>query len=107
MGKRKFEARIKELVENLPDLAALVESLLIVRRVLIAADRRPAPPVAGHRPGLCRRLMTIPRGKPGGSAATRRLNKHGEAQVWRKAMERNPWLNPRICAGGIDLGFLS
>ena len=33
-GKLKFEARIKELVENLPDLAVLVEPLLIVRRVL-------------------------------------------------------------------------
>jgi hypothetical protein len=30
----KFEARIKELVENLPDLAVLVEPLLVVRRVL-------------------------------------------------------------------------
>jgi len=30
----KLEARIKELVENLPDLAVLVEPLLIVRRVL-------------------------------------------------------------------------
>ena len=28
----KFEARIKEFVENLPDLAILVEPLLIVRR---------------------------------------------------------------------------
>ena len=34
VGKVKFEARIKELVENLPDLAELVEPLLIVRRVL-------------------------------------------------------------------------
>src|ERR1035441_6755480 len=34
VGKVKFEARIKELVENLPDLALLVEPLLIVRRVL-------------------------------------------------------------------------
>jgi hypothetical protein len=32
--KVKFEARIKELVENLPDLAILVEPLLTVRRVL-------------------------------------------------------------------------
>ena len=31
-GTAKFEARIKELVENLPDLAALVEPLLVVRR---------------------------------------------------------------------------
>jgi hypothetical protein len=30
----KFEARIRELVENLPDLAVLVEPLLIVRRVV-------------------------------------------------------------------------
>ena len=30
----KFEARIRELVERLPDLAVLVEPLLTVRRVL-------------------------------------------------------------------------
>jgi transposase len=34
VGTVKFEARIKELVENLPDMAVLVEPLLIVRRVL-------------------------------------------------------------------------
>ena len=34
VGTVKFEARIKELVENLPDLAELVEPLLVVRRVL-------------------------------------------------------------------------
>ena len=34
VGKVKFEARIKELVENLPDLAELVEPMLIVRRTL-------------------------------------------------------------------------
>jgi transposase len=33
-GKVKFEMRIKELVYNQPDLGALVEPLLIVRRVL-------------------------------------------------------------------------
>src|SRR6202171_1656190 len=32
VGTVKFEARIQELVENLPDLAVLVEPLLIVRR---------------------------------------------------------------------------
>jgi hypothetical protein len=32
VGKVKFEARIKELVENLQDLAELVEPLLVVRR---------------------------------------------------------------------------
>ena len=34
VGMTKFEARIKELVENLPDLAILIEPLLIVRRAL-------------------------------------------------------------------------
>src|SRR5260370_4494262 len=34
VGKVKFEARIRELVENLPDLAVLVEPMLIVRRGL-------------------------------------------------------------------------
>jgi transposase len=34
VGTVKFEARIRELVENLPDLAVLVEPLLIVRRVV-------------------------------------------------------------------------
>jgi transposase len=36
VGKAKFETRIKELVENLPDLAILIEPLLIVRRTFIA-----------------------------------------------------------------------
>jgi hypothetical protein len=34
VGTVKFEARIKELVEKLPDLSELVEPLLIVRRTL-------------------------------------------------------------------------
>ena len=34
VGTVKVEGRIKELVENLPDLVVLVEPLLIVRRVL-------------------------------------------------------------------------
>jgi hypothetical protein len=34
VGTVKFEARIRELVENLPDLAMLVEPLLVVRRVV-------------------------------------------------------------------------
>ena len=47
----KFEARIKELVENLPDLAVPVEPLLVVRRVLREQVRHPASPLAGHCPG--------------------------------------------------------
>jgi transposase len=34
VGKVRYDVRIKELVENLPDLAALVEPLLVVRWVL-------------------------------------------------------------------------
>ena len=34
VGTARFEARIRELVENLPDLVALIEPLLIVRRTL-------------------------------------------------------------------------
>ena len=34
VGRVKFEARIKERIGNLPDLAELVEPLLVVRRVL-------------------------------------------------------------------------
>ena len=51
VGTVKFEGRIKELVENLPDLVVLVEPLLIVRRGASRADRHPASPLAGHRAG--------------------------------------------------------
>ena len=58
----RFEARIKELVENLPDLAVLVEPLLIVRRVLREQlgilHRRLLAIVRDDE--VCRRLMTIP-----------------------------------------------
>ena len=51
VGTVKFEARIRELVENLPDLAVLVEPMLIVRRVLREQICHPASPPAGHRAG--------------------------------------------------------
>ena len=61
VGTVKFEARIKELVENLPDLT-LVEPLLIVRRVLREQigilHRRLMAIVRDH--DVCRRLMTVP-----------------------------------------------
>src|SRR6516162_9034527 len=62
VGTAKFEARIRELVENLPDLAVLVEPLLIVRRVvreqLGILHRRVLAVVRDDE--VCRRLMTIP-----------------------------------------------
>ena len=61
-GTAKFEARIMELVENLPDLAALVEPLLVVRRVLreqIAVLHRRLLAIV-RNDEVCRRLMTTP-----------------------------------------------
>ena len=66
VGKVKFEARIRELVENLPDLAVLVEPMLIVRRTLreqtIVLHRRLLAVVRDDE--VCRRLMTIPGSAP-------------------------------------------
>jgi transposase len=62
VGQLKFEARIQELVENLPDLAVLVEPLLIVRRALreqiVILHRRLLAIVRDDE--VCRRLMTTP-----------------------------------------------
>jgi len=62
VGTVKFEARIKELVENLPDMAVLVEPLLTVRRVLreqiTVLHRRLLAIVRDD--DVCRRLMTVP-----------------------------------------------
>ena len=62
VGKVKFEARIKELVESLPDLAELVEPLLIVLRALReqidVLHRRLLAIVRDDE--VCRRLMTTP-----------------------------------------------
>jgi transposase len=62
VGTVKFEARVRELVENLPDVAELVEPLLIVRRVLREQlgilHRRLLTIVRDD--DVCRRLMTIP-----------------------------------------------
>jgi transposase len=58
----RFEGRIKELVENLPDVAVLVEPLLVVRRVLREQvgilHRRLLAIVRDD--DVCRRLMTVP-----------------------------------------------
>jgi transposase len=61
VGTVKFEARIKELVENLPDLAGLVEPLLLVRRVLreqfVVLHRRLLAIVRDDE--VCRRLIGV------------------------------------------------
>ena len=66
----KFEARIKELVANTPDLVILVEPLLIVRRVLreqIGILHRRLLAIV-RNDAVCRRLMTVPGVGPRGGA---------------------------------------
>src|SRR6202008_2391634 len=62
VGAVQFEARIKELIDNFPDLVALVEPLLVVRRVLreqiSILHRRVLAAVRNDE--VCRRLMTVP-----------------------------------------------
>src|SRR5262245_60745062 len=62
VGAAKFEVRIRELVEGFPDLAVLIEPLLIVRRVLREQigilHRRVLTVVRDDE--VCRRLMTVP-----------------------------------------------
>jgi transposase len=61
-GRMKFEARIKDLVASFPDLAVLVEPMLVVRRVLReqlgVLHRRLLTVVRDD--DVCRRLMTTP-----------------------------------------------
>jgi transposase len=62
IGKAGFEARIRELVEGLPRLAAIVEPLLTIRRVMrqeFARLHKMLLDVVRQDP-VCRRLMTAP-----------------------------------------------
>src|ERR1700751_246645 len=62
VGQAKFEARIKELVEDLPDLAQIVEPVLIARRALreqLGVLHRQLLELVRHDQ-ICRRLMTAP-----------------------------------------------
>lgn len=62
VGTSRFEERIRELLEDLPDLAALVEPLLIVRRTLreqIGILHRRLLAVV-RNDDVCRRVMTVP-----------------------------------------------
>jgi transposase len=62
VGTVRFEARIRDLVQDLPDVAALIEPLLIVRRTLreqvVILHRRLLAIVRDDE--VCQRLMTIP-----------------------------------------------
>src|SRR5215475_4153795 len=58
----RFEARIQELVETIPDLAVLMEPMLVVRRALreqiVILHRRSLAIVRND--DVCQRLMTTP-----------------------------------------------
>ena len=62
VGMVRFEACIQELVEAIPDLAALVEPMLVVRRALreqiVILHRRLLAIVRNDE--VCQRLMTTP-----------------------------------------------
>jgi transposase len=62
VGAARFEARIRELTEGFPDLAVLIEPLLVVRRALreqvAILHRRLLAIVRDDE--VCRRLMTVP-----------------------------------------------
>ena len=62
VGKVKFEARIKELVENHPRPGRAGRTTAHCPAGAARADRHPAPPLAGivRDDEVCRRLMTIP-----------------------------------------------
>jgi transposase len=62
IGTVRFEARVRELLDGFPDLAELVEPLLIVRRTLrdqIAILHRRLLAIV-RSDDVCRRLMTVP-----------------------------------------------
>ena len=62
VGMVRFETRIRELVETIPDLMVLVEPMLVVRRALreqiVVLHRRLLAIVSDDE--VCQRLMTIP-----------------------------------------------
>ena len=62
VGTVRFEARVQELIETIPDLVVLVEPLLAVRRALreqiVILHRRLLAIVRDDE--VCRRLMTTP-----------------------------------------------
>jgi transposase len=62
IGAIKFEARIKELVTNLPDLAVLVEPMLLARRALREqfAILHAQLLAVVRDDEICRPLMTVP-----------------------------------------------
>ena len=62
VGQAWFEARIRELVEGLPRIAAIVEPMFTIRRVMrqeFTRLHKRLLDIVRHDP-VCRRLMTVP-----------------------------------------------
>jgi len=97
VGAVKFEARIKELVENLPDLAVLVEPLLIVRRVVreqIGILHRRLLAIV-RDDDICWRLMTIPGVGPVVALDSVRARLH-KILAEARAAQKLPWDPARV-----------
>jgi transposase len=105
VGTVRFEARIKELVENPPDVAALVEPLLVVQRTLreqfCILHRRLLAIVRGdevcrlqrHHRGGRRGLDRGPAVASGSRARPERLGRHRRARRLPATLEVTlPWL---------------
>ena len=94
IGKVKFEARINELVESLPDLAGLVEPLLVVRRALreqiVVLHRRLLAIVRDDE--VCRRLMNA-RCRPCGGANLSRYRRCARSLPELQGSRGGAWTN--------------
>ena len=90
VGTARFEARIRELVADIPDLAILVEPLLIVRQALREQfgilHRRLLAVVRDDE--VCRRLMTVPGVGP---VVAQPIARRSEVEVGGGRL----WINPR------------
>ena len=104
VGKVRFEARIQELVENQPDLAVLVEPLLIVRRALleqiVILHRRLLAIVRDDE--VCRRLMTTPGARPRGGADLSRHRRRARSVPKIEVSRGGIWTDVRQVSIGRD-----
>jgi hypothetical protein len=111
VGTVRFEARIQELVETIPDLEVLVEPLLVVRRTLreqiVILHRRLLAIVRDDE--VCRRLMTTPGVGPvvALSGNRRCASPIPKIQVRRGSVWADVRQTPRATVSPTDLRFLS
>jgi hypothetical protein len=104
VGTMRFEARILELVETIPELAVLVEPLLVVRRALreqiVILHRRLLAIVRDDE--VCRRLMTTPGVGPVVALTYRATSCHQGVQTAMQALQGTRLLSGRRTALKLD-----